>query len=683
MKNQLSPLPARASARQALSPLYPVICSGATLTAGLLGICAALGACGAHGAEIAQPPQIQRVLPPVGLDIPADVSQRLNKKLAALRLQFRSLAKHPLAADVEIFFKAVELALEFREFYDPKDYAKADKLLTEAEARMGQLAKGGASWTTQSGLVVRGYYSSIDGSPQPYGMVIPEKLDRSRPPPLFIWLHGRGDKATDLHFINERMTSPGQVAPPYAIVVHPFGRQCVGFKHAGEVDVLEAAAAAEKHYHTDPARRVLIGFSMGGAGAWHLGAHFASRWALVCPGAGFAETARYVKLKPEDYPPDYVQQLWGLYDAPAYVRNLFNTETIAYSGELDKQIQAAQVMEEAFAAHGRTLTHLIGPKTEHKYEPQAKAELLARIEKQLQKPAVEFPEQVFVQTRTTDYGRQNWVAIEGLESHWKESRVDAIRKGDRVELNSANVSRLSLHLLGSAWRIARVKIDGAELAEPAGGAATTQIVLEKQNSGWKWLPEELSRAAGLRKQPGLCGPIDAAFMSRFVVVRPGQPSKNPRLQAWIDFELEHFLSRWKGLMRGAAVVKRDAEVTEEDIRDCNLILWGDPESNALLKRLTGEQFPLRWSAAEIQLGAAKATAADHVPALIYPNPLNPRKYVVVNSGLTFREAHDRTNSQQNPKLPDWALIDMRQPPSAEAPGKIAAAGFFGERWEAR
>lgn len=651
--------------------------------AGLFGICAALGACGADGAETDKPPQIQRVLPPVGLDIPSTVTTRFTQRLADLRRQFAPLAKHPLAADVEIFLKAVELALEFREFYDSKDFAKADKLLAEAEKRLASLEKGESPWTRQTGLVVRGYYSSVDGSPQPYGMVIPEKLDRTRPPPLFIWLHGRGDKATDLHFINERMTSPGQVAPPGAIVVHPFGRQCVGFKQAGEIDVLESSAAAEKQYQTDPARRVLIGFSMGGAGAWHLGAHFASRWALVCPGAGFAETARYVKLKPEDYPAEYVQKLWGMYDAPAYVRNLFNTETIAYSGELDKQIQAAQVMEEAFAAHGRQLTHLIGPNTEHKYEPNAKAELLARIEKHLEQPSVEFPEQVFVQTRTTDYGRQKWVAIEGLETHWKEARVDAVRQGDAMELKTDNVTRLSLNLFGSGWRIAQVKIDGAMLQSPAGGAVPTQIVLEKQNSGWKWLAGDTSRIEGLRKQSGLCGPIDAAFMSRFVVVRPGQPSKNPRLQTWIDFELEHFLTRWKGLMRGAAVVKRDAEVTEQDIRDCNLILWGDFESNSVLKRLAGSQFPLRWSAEEIQIGSAKASAVDHAPALIYPNPLNPERYVVVNSGLTFREAHDRTNSQQNPKLPDWALIDLRQSPSAEAPGKITAAGFFGERWEAK
>jgi hypothetical protein len=54
---------------------------------------------------------------------------------------------------------------------------------------------------------------------------------------------------------------------------------------------------------------------------------------------------------------------------------------------------------------------------------------------------------------------------------------------------------------------------------------------------------------------------------------------------------------------------------------------------------------------------------------------------VFNSGPTFRESHDRTNSLQNPKLPDWAVIDVSVPPDGNLPGKVAAAGFFNEEWK--
>ena len=67
--------------------------------------------------------------------------------------------------------------------------------------------------------------------------------------------------------------------------------------------------------------------------------------------------------------------------------------------------------------------------------------------------------------------------------------------------------------------------------------------------------------------------------------------------------------------------------------------------------------------------------------LIYPNPLNPKRYVVLNSGFTFREYDYLNNARQTAKLPDWAIVDTTVPPSPLDPGKIVDAGFFGERWD--
>jgi hypothetical protein len=67
--------------------------------------------------------------------------------------------------------------------------------------------------------------------------------------------------------------------------------------------------------------------------------------------------------------------------------------------------------------------------------------------------------------------------------------------------------------------------------------------------------------------------------------------------------------------------------------------------------------------------------------MIYPNPLNPKKYVVLNSGFTFREAAYANNSLQVAMLPDYAVVDVTTPADAQWPGKVTAAGFFGEKWE--
>ena len=40
-----------------------------------------------------------------------------------------------------------------------------------------------------------------------------------------------------------------------------------------------------------------------------------------------------------------------------------------------------------------------------------------------------------------------------------------------------------------------------------------------------------------------------------------------------------------------------------------------------------------------------------------------------------------SNSMQNAKLPDYAVLDMRVPIAERIPKGVAHAGFFGENWQ--
>jgi hypothetical protein len=181
--------------------------------------------------------------------------------------------------------------------------------------------------------------------------------------------------------------------------------------------------------------------------------------------------------------------------------------------------------------------------------------------------------------------------------------------------------------------------------------------------------------------PGL---MDMAFLKRFLVVLPDGKSSSPAVDAWVAAESAHFLARWRGLMRGDARVVKASEIKDviEAGKTQSLILWGTPESNSCLKQLAAA-LPVQWSAEKVGIGAQIFDAKTHVPLLTYPCLQSPGFEVVINSGLTFREAHDRTNSLQNPKLPDWAILDITQPPSAESAGKVVAADFFDEFWQVK
>lgn len=638
----------------------------------------------------AEPWTISRVIPPPGVEVPAEKATQFRSALDGLAKRIASTAGHeqsariaPLLSDVEIYHKAVSYALELDEFYSPEAIDAALGLIAKANVRLDALLSGSAPWAVEDGLVVRGYRSKLDDSVQPYGLVIPAGLDRNRPCPLYVWLHGRGEKSTDLNFILEREQNKGSIAPADAIVLHPFGRYCNAFKFAGEVDVFEAIEAVQRQYRIDPERIVLWGFSMGGAGTWHLAAHYPDRWVAASPGAGFAETARYQNLNVAEIPAAE-RTLWQLYDVPTYTRNLFNLPLVAYSGEKDKQIQAARVMEEAFSQEGRTLRHLIGPDTEHRYHPDTLTELTRQIGEHVRQGLDRYPRRVTLQTRTLRYPRVHWVEALALTRHWHDSRVDAEVIGPRrIKVETHNVPILALH---PAWagagyeEGATLEIDGQALEIPKQSLPRPTLFLDKSSGEWALYSNFFSRSY-LRKRRSLTGPIDDIWLEPFLVVLPSGQSAHPAVDAWTQAELAHFRDRWRRLFRGELRTKIDREVTYEDMLNYHLVVWGDRDANQLTNRLA-PLLPFAWDEKSIKVGNTSYPADCHVPLLIYPNPLTsyPARCVVLNSGPTFREGHDRTNSLQTPKLPDWAVIDLNEPLSAVAAGRVAAAGFFDETW---
>ncbi len=631
----------------------------------------------------AQPPipAIPRVLPPEGgIAIPDELRAVLEKRVADLKERVWEVDQKPHAADVGALVKAVEFALLHGEFYAEKEIPRAKEMLDLAEQRLAALETADRPWLKDRGLVVRGYRSRIDDSWQPFGLEIPANLDLSKPVPLLVWLHGRGDKTTDLPFLRACLTKSQALGGFYkdqndCIVLHPFGRQCVGWKHAGEIDVFEAIAAVQAGYPIDPRRILLAGFSMGGAGAWHLGAHYRDRFCGVHPGAGFADTRFYNALTDEQLPPEHEQILWKVYDVPNYLRNFLNGPLLAYSGAKDKQKATADFMAREFQKIGYSMRHVIAPDTEHNYTEAAVAEIRQWMQ-ECWKNAEAPSNEVILQTPTLRYASQKWLRLTGLERHWSGALATGKwdRAAKRIDLELKGVTAFEISapegLAGTSLRLGDTTL---KVEDP--GFAVQTISVIRSGQGWIWGAPE-----GLVKRPGLQGPIDDAFIDRFIVVSPDQAPSEPAFARWLDFELSHFRKRWSALMRGNLLEKSSSDLDADDLRDANLVLWGDPESNDMIARIA-DQLPVRWTAEEIELGGRRYSRSGFVPVLIFPNPLNPDRYVVINSGLTFREGHDKTNSLQNPKLPDWAVLGLDRDPDALAPGRVVATGFFDENWK--
>ncbi len=648
----------------------------------------------ADGPKDNLPDNVSRV-PPPGIRVPDADRKELEDGLELFRKDLETLknktqGKQELAdliPDVEIYFKAVHDALKYDEIFNVKEIPYAKKLLTTGRERAASLIEGKHPWTTQTGLVIRGYRSKIDDSVQPYSVVIPKGYDFKTPIRLDLWCHGRGATLSELSFIQSAPGQAREFVSDKAIMLSLYGRFCCANKLAGEVDCLESLDHAKKNYAIDENRLVMRGFSMGGAAVWHFAVHYPSLWCAAAPGAGFSETPDFLKVwqKEKLTPTWYEQKLWHMYDCTDYALNLYNLPVVAYSGEIDGQKQAADVMAKAMKAEGLELVHIIGPNTGHGYEKGAKAELIEKIDKIGDKGRNPAPEKIKFVTYTLQYGHCDWITIHGLEKHWERAQVEAeVINKNSLKITTKNVTRLSIGMRAGSTALVeggnvQIEIDGQKLDNVKSlDDMAFLALLKKEDSKWT-SSGYLSFSPPDAKVHSLQGPIDDAFLSRFIMVRPTGKPLNEQCGKWYDTEMKHAITQWRQQFRGEALVKDDVDINEDDMRNSNLILWGDSSSNAIIKKIA-DKLPINWMDGKVVAGAERFEAGNHVPLMIYPNPLSPRKYIVLNSGFTFREYDYLNNARQVPKLPDFAVVDITTPPNSRWPGKIVAAGFFDEQW---
>jgi hypothetical protein len=631
-----------------------------------------------------------RPIPPPGIELTPTDRAELTSRLTALQNATARLVGNPLLPDVLIYQEAVRYALQNNEFFKADEILKAHKLLTHGLERATLLAEGKHPWTTATGLVVRGYVSKIDRSIQPYGLVIPASYTPNTPHQwrLDAWFHGRGETLSEVNFLSERESRPGEFTPPHAIVLHLYGRYCNASRFAGEIDFHEALSETKRHYQIDNNRILVRGFSMGGASAWDIGTHYAGNWAAVAPGAGFSETIAFLRLdlnKP-DAPFAWEQKLWRMYDATEYAANLANTATVAYNGDQDGQKQAADAMETAMAKEGIALTRVTGPQTGHRYHPQSKIEIEAKLNAIAAQGRDPYPSQLQFTTFTLAYNRMKWLIVDSLEQHWERARIEAnIVSPTSLKITTSNTAALTLDFGPGGAPLSltnkpTVLIDNQSVTVPS-PASDRSWRVHLRKSANKWAVASSPTEPGLHKTHRLQGPIDHAFMDSFVIVKPTGTPSHPDTAAWAAAEQTRAITEWRKQFRGEPQVRTDSELSDAEIAASNLVLWGDPGSNKILARIAA-QLPVKWTAEGIELGTRKYSKS-HAPILIYPNPLNPARYVVINSGFTFREFDFLNNARQTPKLPDWAIIDTTTPPGPRYPGKIAAAGFFDESWALR
>ncbi|HEV3256864.1 MAG TPA: hypothetical protein VG013_08305 [Gemmataceae bacterium] len=627
-----------------------------------------------------------------------EVLKEIHAKMEKLEAAVTSLRQQGAGSltDVEIYHKAAAWVVRHNEFYQAEAGQWTLDALDRGLLRARQVGEGSAPWLNQRGhSVVRAYRSRVDDSVQPYAVTLPADYGKALTKKwrVDVVLHGRDRDLTEVKFLHDHAGDKAAPKGQDFVRLDIYGRGNLGYRWAGEVDVLDALdsfAAVENSLGRapllDPNRVVLRGFSMGGAGTWSLGLHVPGRWCLLGPGAGFTSTHGYVPDLPDKLP-SYQEACLHIYDAADYAENVFNVPVVAYAGSKDRQLQAARNIEDRLKPLKIPMTLLVAPGLGHAFPPewQKKAEKEYARYTGAAKDRNPYADRVRFVTYTLKYPTCGWVEIIGMDRHYEKTVVDAEKTEDGFKVTTANVEALKLTLPGGATQKLLVQIDGQDLhARPSiTQVGTVHVYLEKRDGRWKVvLPEKLltERLRRPQKMASLQGPIDDAFTASFLCVRGTGKAWHEGTGQYADANLKRFQQEWDKYQRGELPIKDDIDVGEEDIAGRHLILFGDPASNSLIAQVL-DGLPLQWTKEQIRFGGRTYAADAHVPVLIYPSPLNANRLVVLNSGHTFHARDFQgSNALLYPRLGDYAVLKLA--PTAKDPlaVEVAAAGLFDEYW---
>lgn len=455
------------------------------------------------------------------------------------------------------------------------------------------------------------FKSKIDGSVQPFLAKVPDGYSPEKKWPLLVTLHGLGD---------------GPILAPdieSMVQIGPYGRGSVWYTGIGTQDVFECMETAKKVFSIDETKVYLCGFSMGGAGTFNLGLSYPDLWAACVPVCGrcddvdLVENGRHLAFWVNTGSEDRVLP-------PIYSRRAF--DRARKLGFLQWDYSEHQGMAHSFSIDWKGVEAWL-----------------------LTKKAIANPKCVSLTVNDLSANRAYWIEITGLKKYGSIARIAVAIQGQKIEVTTANVS-------GYVLRLDNNLVDlNKEVEIQENGSTAFKGHLDGDGSFAK--PQK--RLGALLKRPGLCGPLWNIYSSSCVLVY-GTNCDNDSLVEAAKRCAESFAD--PGWMPKISFrIVPDTGVTQQDIENNNLVLFGNVHTNSILAKIS-ERLPVRMERNTI-VGGGKEYSGENIGyLLIYPNPLNSRKYAAVFAGNTaetidcFNNIWPRLNS--GPKSIDVGIFEF-------------------------
>ena len=544
------------------------------------------------------------------------------------------------------------------------------KELAEARGIIAALSAGKKPDTPRTGLIELAYLSDIDRSAQPYYLYIPETTELERPVPLLLFLHGYIGDLDKVNWFDQTVSdSVKRLAEKSGgILLAPFARSNTDFLGIGERDVLHTIELVKRDYRIDADRVYLGGASMGGSGVWAIGAHYPHLFAALIPASGRTDYNLWHDIERGVLTP-FKQFIVDRDYAVTMKPNFRNLPVFAFHGEDDWLVKPDQSrkMVQVLRERGFEALYHQFPRGDHWscFDAFDNAGLVAWLRTK-RRPAR--PRHVSYRTYHPRFNRAYWVTIDDFAEFGKPAEVDVHVLGPTViRVDAKNVARLTFHdPTGKLFRGDTVKVilpDGRLVeatSRTKGGATFTLSAVP---------------AAGLRKRGELCGPIWEAYQHPFLLVfgSTGEAEAQVRTRN----RAQRSTLEWFEFAAGIPRVKKDADVTAQDIQRFNLILFGTPKTNLLINRIA-RHLPVKIDEGKFTIGAKTYAGKDLGLAMIYPNPLNPERTVVIYSGVHWGRGLPKNHKLDF--LPDYIVFDDTIAP-VSGTNNFRVAGFFDINWK--
>lgn len=544
------------------------------------------------------------------------------------------------------------------------------KELEEARAIVRAFAAGREAPPARTGLVERAYLSDIDRSAQPYYLYVPETLDLEKPVPLVLFLHGYIGNLDKVNWYDQTCPdSMKRLAEQVGgIMLAPFARSNTDFLGIGERDVLHTIELTMRDYPVDPDRVYLCGASMGGSGVWAIAAHYPHLFAVAVPASGRTDYNLWQNVE-RGVLTEFKQLIVDRDFAVTLQPNFRSLPVYAFHGEDDWLVNPDQskVMVNALKATGFEALYHEFPRGDHWscFDAFDSDQLVTWLRTKVRERA---PKRVTYRTFHPRFNRAYWVTIDDFAEFGKPAEVDAtVESPTVVRLEATNVARLTLHGgEGAPLRAETVKVrlaDGRMLDASSRKEAHATFTLSPLGEG------------KLRKRGDLCGPVQEAYQRPFLMVFGTTGEEEAQLR--VRRNAGTAALEWFDFAAGIPRFKKDTAVTGEDIKRFNLICFGTPATNRLLARIAG-RLPVKVEEGRFTIGGKVYAGENLGLAMIYPNPLNPERYVVLHSGTHWGKGLPRNHKLDF--LPDYIVFDDTVGP-VSGTNNFKVAGFFDIHWK--